>query len=158
MDHKRLYGKIFKIIGNETPLKADCGKVCDCACCKGDENTGMLLFPYEETELLVKTTDEGNRLAVCNGTCDRSKRPLACRIFPFQITVNEKNRTFVELDQRGRGICPLITLRDQVAFNKKFISRLKKVGKLLKKDEKILEFLKKQTEETDQILKLVGEK
>ncbi len=158
MDHKRLYEKIFKIIGNETPLKADCGKVCDCACCKGDENTGMLLFPFEETELLVKTTVEGNRLAVCNGTCDRSKRPLACRIFPFQITVNEKNRTFVELDQRGRGICPLITLRDQVEFNNKFISRLKKVGKLLKKDEIILEFLKKQTEETDQILKLVGEK
>lgn len=158
MDHKRLYEKIFKIIGNETPLKADCGKVCDCACCKGDGNTGMILFPYEETELFVKSTADGNRLAVCNGTCDRSKRPLACRIFPFQITVNEKNRTFVELDQRGRGICPLITLGDQVEFNKKFISRLKKVGKLLKKDEKILEFLKKQTEETDQILKLVGEK
>ena len=108
-------------------------------------------------ELFVKSTADGNRLAVCNGTCDRSKRPLACRIFPFQITVDEKNKTFVEFDQRGRGICPLITLSDQVEFNKKFISRLKKVGKLLKKDEVILEFLKKQTEETDQILKFIGE-
>jgi hypothetical protein len=155
MDYKKLYEKVFKIIGDQTPLKADCGKVCDARCCKGDENTGMLLFPYEETELNVKVTDEGNRLVVCDGTCDRSKRPLACRIFPFQITADEKDKIYVELDQRGRGICPLIALCDQVEFNKKFISRLKKAGKLLKKDKEILDFLRKQTEETDRILRFI---
>ena len=31
-----------------TPLKTDCGRLCQGACCQGDEQTGMLLFPGEE--------------------------------------------------------------------------------------------------------------
>mgnify|MGYP006909836008 CR=1 FL=1 len=31
-----------------TPLLTDCGRLCGFACCKGDEQTGMLLFPGEE--------------------------------------------------------------------------------------------------------------
>ena len=31
-----------------TPLKTDCGRLCDGACCQGDETTGMLLFPGED--------------------------------------------------------------------------------------------------------------
>ena len=31
-----------------TPLKTDCGRLCGCACCRGDEQTGMLLFPGED--------------------------------------------------------------------------------------------------------------
>jgi hypothetical protein len=41
--------KCYKILENETPLNFDCGKICDGKCCKGNENTGMLLFPGEET-------------------------------------------------------------------------------------------------------------
>ena len=37
--------KCYKILENETPLNFDCGKICKNKCCKGDENTGMLLFP-----------------------------------------------------------------------------------------------------------------
>jgi hypothetical protein len=43
----------------------------------------MRLFPGEESPPQIKQLESGDRLAVCNGTCDRSKRPLACRIFPF---------------------------------------------------------------------------
>ena len=64
-----------------TPLSADCGLVCGKACCKGDEETGMLLFPGEETVFPVKEKN-GNRLCVCKGKCDRSTRPLSCIIFP----------------------------------------------------------------------------
>ena len=31
-----------------TPLLTDCGRLCGFACCKGDEQTSMLLFPGEE--------------------------------------------------------------------------------------------------------------
>ncbi len=34
-----------------TPLLTDCGRLCGVACCKGDEQTGMLLFPGEEALL-----------------------------------------------------------------------------------------------------------
>lgn len=72
---QNLYNKVFKIIKDYTPLTVDCGVLCNHACCKGDENTGMLLFPFEETSLDVKITEDGNRLAVCNGSCDRNIRP-----------------------------------------------------------------------------------
>ena len=38
-----------ELLENLTPLKTDCGRLCQAACCQGDENTGMLLFPEEET-------------------------------------------------------------------------------------------------------------
>ena len=38
-DYRKMYEKIFKLLGDLTPLKADCGLLCEGACCKGDENT-----------------------------------------------------------------------------------------------------------------------
>ena len=88
-DYNKMYKKIFNILGELTPLKADCGQLCGCACCKGDDKTGMRLFPHEESALNIIETSSNVRLAVCNGTCDRNKRPLACRIFPFFPTVDK---------------------------------------------------------------------
>ncbi len=148
-DYYNMYQKIFKIMGDLTPLKADCGKLCSQACCKGDENTGMRLFPFEESELPVKILDNGVRLVVCDGKCDRTKRPLACRIFPFFPTVDERGKVFVEPDFRGARLCPLISHSDEIIFDKRFFNALKKVGKILAKDEACLEFLREATEEID---------
>ncbi len=148
-DYTKMYENIFKIMGDLTPLKADCGKLCGGACCKGDELTGMRLFPFEKTELPVKEVGGGVRLVVCEGECDRSKRPLACRIFPFFPTVDEKGRVFVEADFRGARLCPLVTHSDEIVFDKRFFKALKKVGKILAKDEVCLEFLREATEEID---------
>lgn len=148
-DYKKIYDKIFKIIGDLTPLKADCGKLCGGACCKGNENTGMRLFPFEQTELPVKELESGVRLVVCEGNCDRSKRPLACRIFPFFPTVDDKGKVYVEPDFRGTRVCPMITHSDEIIFDKRFFKALKKAGKILAKDESCLEFLKESTDEID---------
>jgi len=148
-DYTKMYENFFKIMGDLTPLKADCGKLCGGACCKGDELTGMRLFPFEKTELPVKEVGGGVRLVVCEGECDRSKRPLACRIFPFFPTVDEKGRVFVEADFRGARLCPLVTHSDEIVFDKRFFKALKKVGKILAKDEVCLEFLREATEEID---------
>ena len=56
-------------IGEHTPLRADCGVLCDKACCRGNDNDGMLLFPGEETVLKTLEVLTG-RLAVCSGECN----------------------------------------------------------------------------------------
>ena len=47
MESKKLYGYLYSLLDDVTPLKADCGALCDGACCKGDD-AGMYLFPHEE--------------------------------------------------------------------------------------------------------------
>lgn len=148
-DYRQMYEKIFKIMGNLTPLKADCGQLCGGACCKGDENTGMRLFPHEESVLTIKTSDSGTRLAVCDGTCDRNQRPLACRIFPFFPTIDEKGKIFVEADSRVGSLCPLIEHSDEIIFDPAFFKAVKKIGKILAKDDECREFLYSTTEEID---------
>ena len=147
-DYKKLYKKIFEILGELTPLKADCGQLCGGACCKGDENIGMRLFPREESTLQIKNCD-GVRLAVCDGKCNRNERPLACRIFPFFPTIDEKGKIFVELDYRAANLCPMIKHYDEIVFDKRFLRAVKKVGKLLAKDDECREFLYQSTEEID---------
>ena len=78
-----------------TPLRRDCGRICGAACCQADEDGqgGMLLLPLEDR--LYDSLPSGMRiqrddailpemkLLVCDGTCDRTERPYACRVFPL---------------------------------------------------------------------------
>lgn len=148
-DYQKLYDKIFKTLGELTPLKADCGLLCDGACCRGDENTGMRLFPHEESTLRIIETEDGIRLAVCDGTCDRSKRPLACRIFPFFPTIDEDGEIFVEEDTRAANVCPIIGHSDEIIFDRRFLKAVRKVGEMLAQDEECRAFLEQVTEEID---------
>ncbi|MBR2948366.1 MAG: hypothetical protein IKC46_00740 [Lachnospiraceae bacterium] len=148
-NYQKMYEKIYKTLGELTPLKADCGLLCDGACCKGDEKTGMRLFPHEESSLRTILTEDGVRLAVCDGTCDRSKRPLACRIFPFFPTIDEEGEIFVEEDTRAANVCPMIGHSDEILFDRKFLKAVKKVGEILAEDEACRAFLEQVTEEID---------
>ncbi len=148
-DYEKMYKKIFDTMGDLTPLTVDCGVLCNGACCKGDEQTGMRLFPHEESSLTVREIENGERLAVCNGNCDRSERPLACRIFPFFPTIDENGKIFVEPDSRASRLCPLLQHSDEIIFDPKFFKALKKVGKILAKDDECRKYLYKITEEID---------
>lgn len=148
-DYSSMYDKIFKIMGELTPLTVDCGVLCNGACCKGDSQTGMRLFPHEKSCLNITESESGERLAVCNGSCNRTERPLACRIFPFFPTIDEKGKIFVEPDSRASRLCPLLSHSDEIVFNPKFFKALKKVGKILAKDGECREYLYKITEEID---------
>ena len=101
-----------------TPLKSDCGRLCGAACCEGDEQTGMLLFPGEEAlyqgcdfarVLHADFTLAGRQalLLICEGRCARENRPLACRLFPLFLQFKEDGSTRVKLDTRARAVCPL---------------------------------------------------
>ena len=131
--------KCYKILENETPLEFDCGKICENKCCKGDENTGMLLFPGEEKlideNMKIRFTENGDKIAVCNGKCDRSKRPLSCRIYPFFPLIKEfRGKTRIKIIFDLRADCPLSS--NEYEFNKEFLRQLKRVGKYLLLNEK----------------------
>ena len=154
-NYERLYRKAKGIIGDKTPLKKDCGIICGGACCKGDGNTGMLLFPFEETSLSV-TQNNGVRLAVCNGSCERDKRPLSCMIFPFFPYLAEDGRIRAVPDIRGYNICPLVREFSSVRFDRAFLRRVKDVGRLLAADEECRAFLYETSREIDAILNIMG--
>lgn len=153
--YERLYKKAKRIIGDKTPLKKDCGMLCDGACCKGDENTGMLLFPFEKTSLTV-TEKEGVRLAVCGGKCKREHRPLSCMIFPFFPYITPEGRIKVVPDIRGYNICPLVREFSYVRFDRAFLRRVKDVGRLLATDEECRDFLYATSREIDSLLNIIG--
>jgi len=106
------------LLAQLTPLKTDCGRLCQGACCQGDEATGMLLFPGEEALYkgctFGKVIDAefalgGNtaRLFVCSGSCERENRPLACRLFPLFLRFKEDGSTKLRMDARAKAVCPL---------------------------------------------------
>ncbi len=141
-----MYELLYSLFEEATPLKTDCGELCSANCCKGDSETGMLLFPGEKTTLSV-TVKDGRRVAVCGGKCSRSERPLSCRIFPFFPIVNEKEKIEAVIDSRGYGICPMVAHCDEIRFSRKFIKNVEKAGKILSSDKECLDFLKDLTDE-----------
>lgn len=124
----------YSLLRNETPLKTDCGEICNGKCCKGDNNTGMILFPGEETlideTIEIKESESGEKIAVCNGNCDRNKRPLSCRIYPlFPLIEKEDGKLIIKTIIDLRADCPLVS--GEYKFNKAFVRRVKRVGKYL---------------------------
>lgn len=151
---ERKYERIYKMLENITPLSADCGRVCGKACCKGDENTGMLLFPLEDTVLTVKE-ENGLRLAVCDGCCDRHERPLSCRLFPFFPVMNDEGSIEAVIDHRGYGVCPLIDHCEEIKFDRRFLRTVRRVGRILYRDEDTSPFMKKISSEIKAQKKLI---
>lgn len=149
IEYAEIYDKVYNLLCDHTPLIADCGILCNHRCCRGDEKTGMLLFPGETTTLDV-ITDNNQRLAVCDGSCKRINRPLSCMLFPFFPVIDIKGKISVELDYRGTGICPLILNADVTSFNKKFLRNVKKAGKILAKDNNIKQFMADVSEEINE--------
>ena len=152
--YQRLYKKAKNIMQDKTPLKKDCGLLCGKACCKGDAETGMLLFPFEETSLPV-TEKNGVRLCVCDGSCNRRERPLSCMIFPFFPYITRDGRIKVIPDIRGSGICPIVRNFTETKIDRRFLRRVKKVGRLLSEDDQCRTFLEEISRETDVYLELL---
>lgn len=132
----------YSVLRRTTPLSFDCGKICNGKCCKGDNKTGMLLFPGEEKlidpDINVIETEKGDKIAVCNGTCDRNRRPLSCRIYPLFPVVTSEGNVKVCFDYRAD--CPLYMPNPDYKFNKRFIKGVRRIGKYLLLNEETKEF------------------
>ena len=135
-----------------TPLKSDCGRLCQGACCQGDEGTGMLLFPGEDAlyaqcgfgRVMDADFSLGGRTArlfVCEGRCDRKNRPLACRLFPLFLTFKKDGTPKVRMDRRARAVCPL-TDHGMDALDPAFVEAARRAYDLLLKDEGCAAYLR----------------
>lgn len=152
--YQRFYKKAKSIMEDKTPLKKDCGLLCGKACCKGDGETGMLLFPFEETALPV-IEKNGVRLCVCDGSCNRDERPLSCMIFPFFPYITPEGRIKVIPDIRGSEICPIVRNFTETKLDRRFLYRVKKVGRQLAEDEECRVFLNGISREMDVYFELL---
>ena len=143
--------KAYEFLENVTPLKYDCGKICNKKCCKGNDKDGMLLFPGEE-ELFCDNEkfdmyydDRYDSMAVrCNAPCERNERPLSCRIFPYFIYSDEKSgKLSAAPDIRALDFCPL--LAEKYVFDRKFLRSLRIVSMKLADNQEISDFIRKIT-------------
>ena len=161
------------LLAQETPLKADCGRLCGCACCQPDETgeNGMLLFPFEDRlyrrpiEGFAFTMVDDDRLfkggkrLICQGSCPREHRPLACRMFPLRmhLTVDDAQATAhvtAELDPRAWAICPLLEAGGLRAMRREFAQAVEAAGNLLCANVYMLEALDNEQRQLDETRRL----
>ena len=134
MKKENVIKSCYSVLGKVTPLEFDCGKLCGGKCCGGDENTGMILFPGEEKlidpNMTIKAAEDGTLVAICDGTCDRRRRPLSCRIYPlFPIIREENGYDNIEVDFDIRSDCPLTA--GELKISRRFCKAVRRVGKYL---------------------------
>lgn len=150
MNYKTLYRKSYRILENETPLKLDCGLLCDSKCCHGGNDNGMHLYPGEESihesqSEFLKLREEsfGNKtitFATCKGECNRTYRPLACRIYPYAPYIASDGKLYIVNDPRAYFQCPLFH-SDDLKISANFKRKIREVFHLLIKDPDIKEYI-----------------
>ncbi|MBQ6863520.1 MAG: hypothetical protein IJO14_04690 [Clostridia bacterium] len=141
--------RAYDILDSAQPVPFDCGRLCDKKCCKGSEQDGMLLFPGEEKLFKGKEGFEirevpQGKMLLCSGACDRTLRPIACRIFPFFPYVTQENGNYkisVLKDIRALHYCPLQDV------SKDFERTVRIAARNLLRDESCADFLLRLTED-----------
>ncbi len=145
-----------QLLSQATPLWKDCGSQCGGACCQSDESgeNGMLLFPGEDryyagcTWARILQMGEYSRL-VCDGSCPRENRPLACRIFPLVILPMQEEKEIVAnivMDVRAWPVCPLMRFGEK-GLRTGFVDAVRQAAAVLCKEDKLLQFLYRQAEQ-----------
>lgn len=157
MNTAYIYLQLYKLFDNITPVPADCGKLCNKACCHG-EDSGMYLFPGEKKvfDLLtpdwIKIADTDFKytynnqekvlpIAFCKGRCDRFERPLACRIFPLAPHLDENGKLEVIIDPRAKAVCPLSKSLALDEYDPRFVRNVYKTFSLLMKNREFRNFM-----------------
>ena len=155
LSYRALYQRAYALLEDVTPIKADCGQLCEKACCRVEEEiTGMYLFPEENIMFrdmpsyarLYDTDFEYDYgkyadLFTCDGSCERSRRPLACRIFPLLPYCKEGEEPRIIMDPRGRGICPLARALSIEELGPEFVAAVERVAALLMKNQQTRKFI-----------------
>lgn len=162
MNSAYVYLQIYRMFDNNTPIPADCGKLCNKACCSGDES-GMFLFPGER-EVYKLLKPDGFKIDMsdlsyesdgkvyktpiifCDGDCDRYVRPLACRIFPLTPILGENGRIEIIVDPRAKSVCPLAKTLYLEEYDEDFVKSVRRAFVLLSKNKYVMSFLKEYTE------------
>jgi hypothetical protein len=121
----------------------------------------MLLFPGEAARLAgepnfrvsrISYMDHPAWLLTCDGTCDRSLRPLSCRIFPLAPHV-EGNTVTALPDPRARRMCPLA---DGKSLDPRFTQAVNRAFAVLAKEPKSLAFMGRISQELGELRRFWG--
>ena len=141
-----LIKKAYELLERTTPLSYDCGRLCNGLCCKGDGETGMWLFPFEEEilrdidgfEIKDCEANFGYKMVVCNGSCDRKTRPLACRIYPYFPMITEEGFD-ARADIRGIMTCPVLS--EGIKTDYAFTRQVRKLARLFSRDDVLTDYI-----------------
>ncbi len=158
MKKEKVIESCYSYLRKVTPLEFDCGKICNGKCCKGDENTGMIIFPGEESfvdkNMKIFKNEDGDTVAVCNGNCDRNKRPLACRIYPlFPLLVTSEGKDAVKVIFDCRADCPIT--EGNYEITRRFEKAVRRVGKYLLLNEDTKAYYKELSQVQSDYLELI---
>jgi len=113
--HRNILTEVYGRLDKTTPLKSNCGLLCQARCCQGDD-AGMWLLPGERELLHGQEgyrflTEEDGDILLCNNHCQRDMRPFACRIFPLfpLVRLSDEGKFTIDIiyDPRASSICPL---------------------------------------------------
>ena len=125
---------------------------------------GMVLFPGEVNLL---SHEPGYRLfkipymgagcwfLVCEGICDRRKRPLACRIFPLAPHISETGNVSAAPDPRAMRVCPLA---DGEYLDPAFRKAVTKTFRYLAEEPEIFEYMQLLSADLDDMRRFVNKK
>ncbi|MBQ3226861.1 MAG: hypothetical protein IJB48_07380 [Clostridia bacterium] len=169
MHIKEIYKAIYERLDTLTPLPVDCGNLCGKLCCQPSEEdeVGMYLFPGEEA--LFKGLDgfrildseftykngKNAKLICCTRPCERSLRPLSCRIFPLIPYFRHGSPVRIILDPRAT-ICPLTHPEASPYIECEFKREVTRAFRLLSRFSEIADFLDALTDILDDYNKLRG--
>ncbi len=168
MNSAYIYLQIYRLFDSITPIKADCGALCDKACCKGDDS-GMYLFPGEEKVFsLLKpgwiTVEDSDftysfngknkhlKIAFCKGECDRYQRPLSCRIFPLAPYLKDGKLEII-IDPRSKAVCPLGKTLKLSEYDASFVRNVENAFCLLMKNKEFKAFMVEYSKYLDEFLR-----
>lgn len=144
--------KARALLADVTPLKTDCGLLCDHACCKPSPDSGdcVWLFPGEEDtdffwgeirDVRLPATGISAKSLFCQEMCDRNLRPFGCMIFPLvPYFSKKKNAWSVRMDRRAYMLCPL-TGYGKMGLNPEFVANAEKAVRILSETESGERFL-----------------
>lgn len=168
MNSAYLYLQLYRLFDSITPVRADCGGLCDKACCCGDDS-GMYLFPgeasvyrmlapewirIEDTDFTYtyKGAEKNLKIAFCNGSCDRYQRPLACRIFPLTPYL-DGDKLRVITDPRSKAVCPIGRSFGIDDYDRSFVRNVYTAFVILSKNREFRAFLTEYSRYLDDYLK-----
>ena len=86
----------------------------------------------------------------CTGSCDRSLRPLACRIFPLFPYIDISGNLEIIMDPRGKGICPLAATQKVSELDKKFVDTVRYISKIMMRNPLLYSYLFELSRFTDE--------
>ena len=172
MNTAYLYLQLYKLFDDATPTPVDCGELCSKACCGGDNDSGMLLFPGEyevykllepgwaktdKTDMTYEYNGKTYRVPIlfCNGECDRYQRPLSCRIFPLTPRLDKNGKLEIVTDPRAKSVCPLAKGFYLEDYDARFMKNIRRAFTLLMKSGQFRAFMKEYTDYLEDFGKFV---